>query len=446
MLGLAVAIALTGTATTVHAQLDSFVQAVRALADAAVQKPVQTAAIRTAVERMGTSLAEWDRTLAALEGRVSRDIAGASGRQAYQLRVELGVAYQARGRTADALKQFEAAVALQPPASDVQVLRALALEAAGRIDEAGTAFRAAWAADSGNPVKAYYVAQRTKPSGATGSDAERARAVLADTYKRLDIGVRHSVAGFPTPAAIPDTLSRTPIVGDSMTARGFALIAEGRYTEAVAALTRQTTANDARHDDSPLVQLAQGQRDEAANRVAEARRAYGAALGGALAGRSVLYVGIARLAQVEGDLPGAIDAFTQAVRLSPNDPTIHREFAAAYVAHGVADAAFCELMAALLVDPRDAQAHADVGQLYLDTSRDAEAVTAFDRALTLAPKRYEFRYALATAHTRLGHSAEAARQLELFERARREALDERRRAIANEVEQAEGARSGAPGR
>ena len=91
-------------------------------------------------------------------------------------------------------------------------------------------------------------------------------------------------------------------------------------------------------------------------------------------------------------------------------------------------------MAALLIDRRDAEAHSAIGQLYLDSGRDAEAVAAFNRALELMPGYYETRYALATAHTRLGHTAEAARQLDLFERARREALEQSRRDFASEVE------------
>src|SRR6185295_11945671 len=190
-------------------------------------------------------------------------------------------------------------------------------------------------------------------------------------------------------------------------------------------------------EDSPRAHFARGQRDEAGNRVAEARREYQAALAGALAGRSVLLVAIARLAQVEGDSAGAIDALAQAARINPNDPNVHKELAAAYAADGRADAAFGELMAAVLIDRRDAQAHASIGQLYLDTGHDAEAVSAFDRALTLKPDGFEVRYALATAHTRLGHTAEAARQLEIYDRLRREALDERRRNIANEAAQDE---------
>ena len=151
---------------------------------------------------------------------------------------------------------------------------------------------------------------------------------------------------------------------------------------------------------------------------------------------------MARLALVEGDLAGAIDTLTHAVQINPNDPDIHKELASVYAAQGRADDAFCELMAALLIDRRNAGAHAAIGQLYLDTGRDGEAVTAFSRALELMPGYYETRYALATAHTRLGHTAEAARQLDMFERARRDALEQSRRDRATEVEQKEAVRRG----
>ena len=123
------------------------------------------------------------------------------------------------------------------------------------------------------------------------------------------------------------------------------------------------------------------------------------------------------------------------MRLNPNYANIHKEFASALAAEGDPDSAFCELMAALLIDRRDPQVHAALGQLYLDTGRNAEAVVALSRALELKPDSYEVRYALATAYTRLGNAAEAERQLDIFDRARREALEQRRRDIANEVEQ-----------
>jgi tetratricopeptide (TPR) repeat protein len=174
----------------------------------------------------------------------------------------------------------------------------------------------------------------------------------------------------------------------------------------------------------------------------DAQRDERAALVRTLAGRNMPVIGIARLAQIEGDPAGAIEALTQALRLNPNDPNIHKELASVYAAQGRADDAFCELMAALLIDRRDAGAHSAIGHLYLNSGRDAEAVAAFNRALDLMPGYYETRYALATAHTRLGHTAEAARQLDLFERARREALEQSRRDFASEAEREEAVRRG----
>jgi tetratricopeptide (TPR) repeat protein len=385
---------------------------------------------------MQIALVEWDRNIAALAARVVQDMPGASSQRAYELHLELGVAYRARGRTADALREFDAAAALKSSAADLHVLRALTLEAAGRTGEAASAFRAASMADARDPVKAYYVAVR--PAGNDG-DRDRARAVLKETYQRMALAApRPATAPFLMLDAIADSMSRTPIVADQGSAEGFALLSAGRYGEGAAALERADPAKGKKEDGaSAREHFARAQRDEAEGHVTNARREYRAALPGVLLGRGALLVGIGRLAQVEGDLGDAVEAFSQAARLNPNDPNIRKELAGAYSAQGREDDAFCELMSVLLIDPRDAQAHAIIGQLYLDAGRNAEAVTAFTRALELAPDRYETRYALATAFTRLGRTAEAAREFDLFERVRREKLDERRRDIAREIEQQE---------
>jgi tetratricopeptide (TPR) repeat protein len=256
--------------------------------------------------------------------------------------------------------------------------------------------------------------------------------VLKQEYRRLALdGSRPPAAPFVTLGAFPDALSRTPVIADGTTAGAFPFFIANMYGEAATALSRVPPEQA----DSPLAHFTRGQRLESENRVTEARAAYETALDGTFVGRSALLVGIARLAQVEGDLQIAINAFTEAVRLNPNDPGIHKELAGAYAAQGREDLAFGELLAALLVNPRDAEAHAAIGQLYLDTSHEADAVPAFTRALELAPNRYEIRYALARALARAGNQAEAARQLDLFDRERRAALEQRRRDIANEVAQ-----------
>jgi Flp pilus assembly protein TadD len=165
---------------------------------------------------------------------------------------------------------------------------------------------------------------------------------------------------------------------------------------------------------------------EADNRVADARREYGAAVPGTLAGRSLVFVGMGRLAQVDGDSAGAIELFVRAASLTPNDPLVHRELAGAFAADGRIDDAFAELVAALLIDPADPITMAAVGQLFLDNGRYEDAITALTRTLQLAPDRFETHYALGAAMTRLGRPVDAAREFESFERARRQMVGKRR--------------------
>lgn len=394
-------------ASRTSAQVETFVQSVRELALANAQAgPARAPAIRAVTSRMSTALVEWDRSIADVEAR-------AAAQPSAKLRIELALAYRTRGRIADALRELDAAAAIEASSSNIQVLRGLALEAAGRTADAAKAFDAAWMLDTGSLLKAYYAGK---------TDA------LREHYHRFDItAMKPATAPFITLRAIPDNLLPSPAVADATTARAFALLVAENYSDAIGALMdAETTASSG---DSPAGHFARAQRDEAGNRVDEARREYESALTGTLAGRSAVLVAIARLAQVQGRLDEATQTFRKAVQLSPNDPAIRKELAGAYAARGEQDGAFCELMAALLIDPRDAQAHAAIGQLYLDAGRHADAVVAFRRALNLAPARFEVRYALATALTRDGNTAEAAKEFEIYERQRRDALERRRQDI-----------------
>jgi tetratricopeptide (TPR) repeat protein len=420
--------------STADAQPETFLPAVAQLAQAASQPQASRfGALLAAADRMADALAEWDRRIAVHEA----ELAGKHDASAdsYKRHIEWGVTYRRRGRFTDALRELDAAIGVDPRESEAQLFRALTLEAMNRSEEAARAFAAAWKLDVRNPVTAYYLL--TRPSAGTAMDAmdrERARNLLTETYQRDRPG-KPAPRPFITLDPIPDNLSRAPIVGDSSTAEAFTLITQARFTEAITALRQQSDATPpARSDDVPLLHFLLGQQSEREGDVASARRHYQRALTGALLGRSVLYLAIARLAQVEGDPAAAVDALLSAVRLNPNDPYLHKELAAAYASLGRVDDAFCELVAALLLDPGDAHAHATIGQLFLDAERYRDSVQAFTRVLELKPDAFEARYGLATALARMGNSAEAARQLEQFERARREAQEQRRRDIIGDVD------------
>jgi len=427
------------------AQAPAFVKAVSALGAATrLSGAARSDAVRSATASMREALANWDGDIRALEGRVDRELTTMSDEGAARLHVQLGLAYRARGRNSEALREFDAASVLRPSSVDLQLLRALTLQAMTKPDDAARAFTAALKVDARNPVVAYYL---LRGANAAQADRERARRVVLDAYQRLRRDSTPPAAPpFPVLDGIPDGLSRVPIVADDEAlASAFARLRAGKYDEALGILARADETRTLADGDSPRALLARGQEDEANGRVAAARRAYERVLGGTLAGGSVLLVAIARLAQVDGDLPRAIAAFSGAVQAAPNDANVHKEFAGAYTANGQVEDALAELVAALLIDPRDAQAHAAIGQLYLDSGRTEDAVAALERALALAPDRYEVRYALSTALRRLGRTEDAAKQLDEFERARREALTRRRQSIASDVEQQEALRPAADG-
>ena len=424
---LAAVSALMVSAAPAFAQKDQFAAAVRDLAGAALgpDPAARSAGVKVATDRMGSALAQWDRTISAIDARVTRDLQTTSGRRAYELHFELAVLYLERGRIADALRHLEHASSAEPDAADALLLRATALERSGRADAAAQRWLAVWRADRNNPAKAY---QLLRSGGGTEADRAAAIGVINGAYERLLIGTeppRSLVAGSLN--VIPDTFSATPIVGDAATAEAFAHIAEARYDDALAALRRDAPPGDG----GALAHFNRGREHEQANLVREARREFEAAVAGTLAGRRLLYLGIGRLAQVEGDFAGAVDAFRRAVQLNPNDVNMHRELGLAYAAQGAVDEAFVELAASLLLNPRDAQTFADIGRLFLDAGRDADALQPLYRALALAPERYETRYAIATGLTRIGRDDDAARELATFQQAQRDALDRQRKGFAS---------------
>jgi len=410
-----------------EAQPERFVEAVRDLATSASVDGGRRAPIAPLIDRMAVALAEWDRDISARRARTGAELQGASDQRAFQLHVELGLAYRRRGTFGDALREFDAAAARMPRASDIHVLRALTFEAAGDVESAARAFHTAWSLDPQNPIKAYYVV-----SHRGGTDLDRARQALVAAYHR---GLKGGQKGAPfltldvigdalMPTSAKASVGRLPVVADASLAQGFALLAAAKYSEAVDGLRRSSASSPS--DDSPLAHFTRARSYEAENRIADARHEYEAALAGTLSGRSLLYLGMARLAQVEGDYGSAVDLLTRAARLTPNDPIIRRELASACAADDRIEDAFAELVAALLIDPGEASTMVALGQLFLDSGRYADAVTALTRTLQLAPDRFEAHYALGAAMTHLGRTSEAAREFDLFERARQQMVDKRR--------------------
>jgi tetratricopeptide (TPR) repeat protein len=185
---------------------------------------------------------------------------------------------------------------------------------------------------------------------------------------------------------------------------------------------------------SSLAQWWLGRVYESLNQVPDARRHLEMATStGVLAGRGALWRSIGRLARIERDFAASVAAFERVVEADLNDVQAHKDLARAYLEVNRPDEAFRELVAACLLDPRDAEVHASVGRIHLIAGRYDDAALALGRAVALRPALHDARYALARALTGLGQHEAAAREMDTFERASREALAARRQDMAVNV-------------
>jgi Flp pilus assembly protein TadD len=185
--------------------------------------------------------------------------------------------------------------------------------------------------------------------------------------------------------------------------------------------------------DSALAHWWLGSIYDRTNRLADAHREFMLAVPSAVAGRAQFFTKIGQLATTAADIRGAVDAFERSVSANLNDPEAHKRLAGAFMLQDLTDEVFVELVAALLIDPRDAGAYTGIGQVHVNAGRYDEAVPPLRRALELSPDYTEARYALATALMRLGKTEEATRELERVEQAQRQMLEERRRKMARDV-------------
>jgi tetratricopeptide (TPR) repeat protein len=305
----------------------------------------------------------------------------------------------------------------------------------------------------------------TRTMVAVPADEARGRAAVDAMAEGLAGWARRTP---PADTGLLDDDTPTAVLPLAAYADGFGRIVRGDYAGAISSLRRATaTTTDertrlvtagllveaGRREDAERVLLTiveawpesavarwwLGRIYDALNRVAEARREYEAVLPVALAGRGQIYAAIGRLARVQGDFAGALGAFTRRVQVSPNQPAAHMDLARILLDHDRSEEALTELAAALALDPRDAEAHAVIGQIHLDAGRPSEAIPALRRALDLMPQQHETRYALAIALKQAGHAEEAARELQLFERASKMSAEDRRRTMAADIERANAA-------
>jgi tetratricopeptide (TPR) repeat protein len=283
-------------------------------------------------------------------------------------RVRSGIAALRARRGAAAIEQLEAAVREYPVSSEARRVLGVAYRATGRLPEAAASFEQA---------------VTLAPAD------ERSRVALGSTLieaGRLDEAVR----------VLRDTIVRLPASGEARWALSLAYERLDRGDDAIRAL------------------------EEAASLIV-------------VAGKAHLYFRIAQM--VHGyyrDHARVIDLLTKRVRLVPNEAHAHKDLGLALGRAGRDDGALLELLMATLLGHEDAEMLTTIGQIHLRQDRPARAEAALVRAVALDPAFAEARYALARTLQRLGRTAEAAEQLEAFDRLRQAAFEEQRRTFERE--------------
>jgi tetratricopeptide (TPR) repeat protein len=316
-----------------------------------------------------------------------------------------------RGDYDTAIAEFRRAAAVDPLVADPAAGTELMMRAVGALRQ-------------GRLSEAQSLLEQSGPPG-NSSEAHRVLGLVYWTASEYDKAI----------ASLTAAVRLSPRDERARLALARVLSAAGRDAEAERALEGTLRALP----DSVLARWWLALAHQRVNRLVDARQQIERVVNAALSGESQLHAAIGRLALNAADAPGAIAAFTRAVRATPNDPAMHRSLAGALLQQDRTGEAFAEFVAALLIDPQDAAAHAGIGRIHLDAGREADAADALRRATNLAPEDSEARYALASALERLGRTEDAAQHFARVAEAQRQMLADRRRALSADVLQEEAA-------
>jgi tetratricopeptide (TPR) repeat protein len=295
--------------------------------------------MRSAVDAMAQALAQWDAMLARARTEANP--------------VALAALEIERGRFARALDVLNRAGTLSPPDDPApSLLRGLALDRLGRPDAAREAYRDAWRRAPDALAAAYRVASAPAPTASLQADRTAALDTLAAVVRQPSSAARFVV---PTDRLLEEASAEAPLVPLARYAPAFALLEQGRYDEAVAAL-RVAVEGDPLTRASPDV----------------------------IAAAAALRL---------GNWFGALDRLAAATAAAA--PGAHRVRASAYLASGEAAQALAELSAAIEGDPSDERARMTAAELLTRSGRSADAVLALREAARQNPGSLRARWQLA---------------------------------------------------
>jgi len=314
------------------------------------------------LEAMSTALARWDAEIRNAERDLRSRLTAADVQTQLQIHTLLASLYIERGRFADALRELDQDLLIDPRRGPFHRLRGLVLQAIFRPDEAADEFRATWLLEPADPQNAYrLIAYRSALT--TPQEIERAIASLTIVERELIRRERpRADAPFINIHGIIDDAGGAMAFVPAAYARGFSEILRGEFDGGLAAL-RAALAND------PLI-LDSSSRPEPLAR------------------------GIAALRQ--GLVPAAIEQLEAAAARANDSSEAHRILGTAYLIQGDIARSVQHLRDAVRLNPRDERSWLALARTLDESGRVADAEDVLRRAVIESPEAGALRWRLST--------------------------------------------------
>ncbi len=284
----------------------------------------------------------------------------------------LGVILSDRGKTADAIECFEAALRIKPDHANAHYNLGNALEKIGRPDDALEQYRAAL------EVRPQYV------------DAETAYAMTLDAQGKWNAALEHFTRALAIDA---DNAGAHNALGNALARRDHFDAAEQHFERALQLNPRLTTAY-----------VGLGNVLSNRGRLDDAIEQYQAAL--AIDPNDVgAHNNLGNTLVKKGQIGEAVRHFTQALQRQPDCVEALGNLGNAQAISGQLSAAIATYRKALAIKPDDAGSHVNLGIALTKEGKSAEAIDHYETALRIRPD-------LATAHNNLGAALAHRGQIE----------------------------------
>ena len=363
---------IVAAASQLDRDRNQFVAAVRQLIEAIPDASGGDGnAVAAGVDQLARALAGWDKSI-----RTYRAVLLEAAERASDAHTALAGTYLERGNGREALKEAEAARALDPQRADVYILQGLAYDLARRPADAARAFSNASKLSVRSPAATYGLAQRSIVVGdEAGATAALRRFDAAQSGLRPDANaLRTPAAPFVRVGLLRQPAGVAPLFPPAPYVKAFARLADGDFEQAIA----------------------------------EFRTA--AARSGSLLQDEDMREGAAALRR--GDLRSAIARASSAVERYPDRPEPRRLLGLAYRADEQYDRSIEQLSAAVRLSPADDLARRALADVLVLARRPADAEQVLLAAIDAIPDAGGAHYQLALVYQSIGRNGDAIRELE----------------------------------